>query len=157
MRLGISGHQNISVEVTAYVSPILIRLIDERKSNLVGVTSLAAGADQLFATLILKQGGSLHAIIPCRGYERTFSEPASLDRFKLLLTKAQRVETLDYSGPSEEAFLNAGRLVVDNSDLLVAVWDGEPAAGKGGTGDVVEYARSRDLEVIVVWPSGSDR
>lgn len=154
MRLGISGHQNLSPEVIAYVKPILIRLINERKNNLIGVSSLAAGADQLFAAVILEQGGSLHAIIPCRGYERTFSKKGSLDHFKLLLRKAHRIETLDHPKPSEEAFLNAGHSVVDNSDLLIAVWDGEPAVGKGGTADVVDYARSCGTEVKVIWPPG---
>jgi hypothetical protein len=157
MRLGISGHQDLSPEVVSYVTPLLTGVISEQNGNVVGVSSLAAGADQLFATVILDQGGSLHAIIPCRRYESTFSGPKSLNQFKLLLARAQEIETLEYPAPSEEAFFDAGRRVVDNSDLLVAVWDGEPAAGKGGTADVVEYARSRGVDVVVVWPSGSIR
>lgn len=157
MRLGISGHQNISPEVIAYVKPILVRLITERKKDLVGVSSLAAGADQLFASTILDQGGSLQAMIPCRGYEGTFSEPDGLNQFKSLLARAKKVETLEYPKPSEEAFLDAGCRVVDNSDLLIAVWDGEPAAGKGGTADIVKYANRRGVKVIVVWPPGSTR
>lgn len=157
MRIGISGHQDISREVAAYVRPILIRLINEQKDNVVGVSSLAAGADQLFATVILEQDGSLHAIIPCRGYERTFSEPESLKHFRLVLARAQKIETLPYPKPSEEAFLDAGRSVVNNSDLLIAVWDGQPAAGKGGTADIVDYARRRGVEVRVVWPPGVTR
>jgi hypothetical protein len=157
MRLGISGHQDIPREVAAYVRPILIRLINEQKEKVVGVSSLAAGADQLFATMILEQGGTLHAIIPCRGYERTFSEPESLKQFELLRARAQEIETLEYPEPSEEAFLHAGRRVVHNSDLLIAVWDGQPAIGKGGTADIVEYARSRGVKVIVVWPPGTTR
>ncbi|HXI22241.1 MAG TPA: hypothetical protein VNG71_00095 [Pyrinomonadaceae bacterium] len=157
MRLGISGHQDISREVAAYVRPILIRLVNEQKDNVVGVSSLAAGADQLFATVILEHGGSVHSIIPSHGYERTFKDPESLDQFKSLLARAQKIETLDYPEPSEEAFLDAGRHVVDNSDLLIAVWDGQPAAGKGGTADIVDYARRRGVEMIVVWPPGVSR
>lgn len=152
MRLGISGHQDISAEVVGYVKPILIRLINGLRSDLIGVSSLAAGADQLFATIILEHGGLLHVVIPCQDYETTFSAQSDVDCFKLLLHKAHKVETLDYARPSEEAFLNAGRAVVDNSDLLIAVWDGEPAKGKGGTADVVHYARSRGIEVEIVWP-----
>ena len=157
MRLGISGHQNISREVAAYVRPILIRLIHERKDHLIGVSSLAAGADQLFATVILEQGGSLHAIIPCHGYERTFTDPDGLNQFRSLLARVQKIETLEYPEPSEEAFLDAGHRVVDNADLMIAVWDGRPAAGKGGTADIVNYARRRCVEVRVVWPSGVTR
>src|SRR5438034_2997996 len=145
MRLGISGHQDIPRQVAAYVRPILIRLINEQPGKVVGVSSLASGADQLFATMILEQGGTLHAIIPCHGYERTFSEPESLKQFELLRARAQEIETLEYPEPSEEAFLDAGRRVVHNSDFLIAVWDGQPAIGKGGTADIVEYARRHNV------------
>lgn len=157
MRLGISGHQDIAPDVVAYVKPILIHLINEHKDDLVGVSSLAAGADQLFATLILEQGGSLHAIIPSQRYENTFPESDSLNQFRSLLARAQKIETLDYREPSEEAFLDAGHRVVDNSDLLIAVWDGRPAVGKGGTADIVDYARRRCIEVRVIWPPGVTR
>jgi hypothetical protein len=157
MRLGISGHQDIAPEVVAYVRPILIRLINEQEGYVVGVSSLAAGADQLFATLILEQGGSVHAIIPCREYERTFSDQDRLNHFKSLLARAREIETLAYAEPSEEAFLEAGHRVVDNAELLIAVWDGQPAAGKGGTADIVDYARRRSVEVRVVWPPGATR
>jgi hypothetical protein len=157
MRLGISGHQDLSTEVVSYVRPILTRVISEKNGNVVGVSSLAVGADQLFANTILEQGGSLHAIIPCRRYESTFSEPESLNQFKFLLARAQEIETLEYPEPCEEAFLDAGHRVVDSSDLLIAVWDGRPAAGKGGTADIVAYARRQNREVRVVWPTGVAR
>ena len=157
MRLGISGHQYLSPEVVAYVQPILIEIIDDVKEGVVGVSSLAAGADQLFASTVLENEGALHAIIPCDGYESTFTEPEDLSQFKWLLERANTVDTLSYPAPSEEAFLEAGRRVVANSDLLIAVWDGQPAAGKGGTADVVKHARRRGVEVIVVWPPGVSR
>jgi hypothetical protein len=40
---------------------------------------------------------------------------------------------------------------------LVAVWDGQPAAGKGGTADIVDYARRHGIEVRIVWPPGTSR
>jgi hypothetical protein len=46
---------------------------------------------------------------------------------------------------------------VDRSDVLLAVWDGRPARGFGGTGDVVAYARRRGVPVEVVWPRGAER
>jgi len=67
------------------------------------------------------------------------------------------VETLSFDEPSEEAYLAAGCRVVDMSDVLLAVWDGQPARGKGGTGNIVEYARSRATRVEIVWPKGITR
>ena len=51
----------------------------------------------------------------------------------------------------------ASRLMVDAADELFAVWDGQPARGHGGTGDVVAYARERGKPVHVIWPAGAQR
>ena len=42
--------------------------------------------------------------------------------------------------------------MVDHSELLIAVWDGKPAAGLGGTGDVVSYARQSGKHVYQIDP-----
>jgi hypothetical protein len=152
MKIGASGHQNIPFQAIAHVRQRITDIISIANKNLVGITSLAAGVDQLFASLILEHGGQLHVIIPCHGYETTFPEKIDLDRYWSLLSKAHKVETLSYPQPSEDAYLEAGRHVVDNSDLLIAVWDGKPARGKGGTADIVYYATHRGIKVEVVWP-----
>ena len=59
-----------------------------------------------------------------------------------LLARADRVEVLTALGSDEEAYMAAGRRVVDEADYIIAIWDGLPAAGLGGTGDVVAYARA---------------
>jgi hypothetical protein len=125
-------------------------------TDLTGLSSLADGADQIFASTILAVGGSLEAVIPSTAYESTFLGPA-LGSYKRLLSKATRVHQLPFDAPSEEAFFAAGRYVVDNSDRIIAVWDGEKAAGLGGTGDVVQYARDRGLSVTIIWPKDAVR
>lgn len=42
-------------------------------------------------------------------------------------------------------------------DVLIAVWDGAPPDGKGGTGDTVRTARHRGLPVTVAWADGAAR
>ncbi|MFJ8953478.1 hypothetical protein ACIRO1_25525 [Streptomyces sp. NPDC102381] len=51
----------------------------------------------------------------------------------------------------------AGKEVVDQSDVLLAVWDGKPAGGKGGTADVVAYAQRQGMDVRIIWPLGATR
>ena len=118
MRVGVTGHQSIPPKIVAFIEAGIKQALRDNAADLVGVSSLAAGADQLFSRII---------------------------------------EQLDHNSPSEEAFLDAGQHVVDRSDRLIAVWDGDDAQGKGGTGDVVRYARERGIEVIVVWPEGVKR
>lgn len=78
-------------------------------------------------------------------------------RFRALLARAERVETLGHPEPTEDAFFHAGRRVADLAEVLVAVWDGEPARGLGGTGDVVDYARTTGCEVVIIWPTDVTR
>ena len=155
--VGVTGHQMIPPEALAFVEKGIAGVLDNSAKPIIGVSSLAAGADQLFADALCDVGGQLHVVVPCRGYEETFSEQADLDRFLGFLMRAEIVETLDHPRPSEQAFLEAGRRVVDLSDVLIAVWDGKQAKGKGGTADIVGYARECDREVIVVWPTGVTR
>jgi hypothetical protein len=47
--------------------------------------------------------------------------------------------------------------MVKRADLLIAVWDGQPARSWGGTADVVAKARQLGLPVTVIWPNGATR
>ena len=115
--------------------------LDALPPPLVAVTSLAIGADQLLASLVVERGGQIEAILPFGDYQRTFA-PEELASYQGLLAIAQR-ETLAVPGSDEDAYLAAGERVARRSDLLFAVWDGVPAQGRGGTADVVAYARRR--------------
>jgi hypothetical protein len=157
MKIGLSGHQDIPPEAFTYVKNGIKDILAKVTEGLVGISALASGADQLFASLILEQKGHLHIIIPCQDYDTTFSDKDDLERFWLLLNMAGDVEVLNYPEPSEEAYLKAGYRVVDSCDFLLAVWDGKPARGKGGTADIVEYARNRGVTVEVIWPPGVTR
>lgn len=155
-RFGVTGHQRASEETWDWVRGIVTALLREAKDVPVCVTSLAAGADQMMAELVLAAGGRITAVIPSADYESTFNDPKDLQRYRRLVGVAT-VRTLPFAAPSEEAFFAAGRTVVDECDLLVAIWDGQPARGHGGTADVVAYATEQGRPVRVVWPSGVNR
>ena len=67
------------------------------------------------------------------------------------------VEALEHTESTEQAHMDAGKVVVDRSSVLLAVWDGQPSRGLGGTADVVAYARQRGVPVTVIWPEGASR
>ncbi len=48
---------------------------------------------------------------------------------------------------AEHAYEVTGRFVVRHCDLLIAVWDGKPGNGRGGTADIVHYATSVGVPV----------
>lgn len=156
--IGVTGHQNLGQATRRAIAAAISSFLGAVPAReVVGVTSLAEGADQLFAFSLLAAGGSLHVVIPSADYEASFQSSAGRRAYTSLLCLAASTETLPFSTPGEEAYLAAGERVVDRSDILLAVWDGAEAAGKGGTGDVVAYARGRGVEVHVVWPRGAER
>jgi hypothetical protein len=59
---------------------------------------------------------------------------------------------LPFTVPSEEAFYEAGKRVVQISDLMIAVWNGKPAAGLGGTADIVKYSLASGKPVVHLHP-----
>lgn len=157
-RIGCTGHQTLSTstrrDVAAAVASVLAEDDDD---TLVGFTSLAEGADQLFALAVLAAGGQLHAIIPSQEYEQSFTSDLAREMYVALRTLAASNTVLPFSEPNEDAYLAAGHEVADRCEMLIAVWDGKVAAGKGGTGDIVAYARDRGLDVRIVWPNGARR
>src|SRR5690349_5856003 len=116
MRIGITGHQDIPEEARAYLTTGIQQVLEAIRGHLVGVSSLAAGADQLFASLVIEHGGELEVILPSTNYAETFPQTEHLENFQALLARAAKVEKLDFNEPSEDAFLAAGRKVVDLSD-----------------------------------------
>jgi hypothetical protein len=151
MHVGITGHQRLKdSDAWTWVATVICAELAKLLPPVVAVTSLAIGADQIFAQLVLDQGGRIHAVLPFADIERSFT-PKDLPRYRQLVNQAT-VEVLNIPGTDEDAYFAAGRRVVDLSDLVLAVWDGEPAKGKGGTGDIVAYARSQRVPMIRIDP-----
>jgi hypothetical protein len=151
MRIGVTGHQRLD-------EPSQWRWVEDQIEHLlskvgavVGVSSLAIGSDQLFASVVLRMSGTLHVVLPFSDYERTFAAE-DLEPFRSLLGQARQVETLPAKLSDEESFLAAGERVADLSELLVAIWNGRPAAGLGGTADIVDYAARRKIRLIHMNP-----
>jgi hypothetical protein len=157
-RIGLTGHMSLPASTLQRVQVDVDRLLDQvAGAGLVGVTMLGGDADQLFAKAVLDRGGQLEVVVPATKYGDEL-EPARLrGPYNALLARASYIEALPNIESTEEAHLAGGQVVVDRSERLIAVWDGEPARGVGGTGDIVAYARQVGLPVDVVWPAGASR
>lgn len=155
-RVGFSGHQSLSAPTRSLVRSDLSHALATMEWAL-AVTSLAAGSDQIFAECALAAGGDLAVIVPCDGYEASFENEDDLARYRELLNSAAEVVRLPFPAPGEEAYWAAGRHMVDSADILIAVWDGLPAGGLGGTADVVRYAEGAGKEILRIWPAGASR
>ena len=125
------------------------------------VDSLAEGADRIAArALVARMEGddgalafALDAVLPFGGeeFEKDFADERSRDEFRDLLGAARAVLELPGRRAAEAgAYEAAAYTVVDQSDVLVAVWDGGPSGGRGGTTDTVEAAARAGRPLIII-------
>ncbi len=153
MRIGFTGHQRLKSSADwDWVRQEVNSLLASFPKPLIGICSLAIGADQLFAEAVLQHRGSIEIVVPFPSYESSFAEGADREAYHSSLKKASRVEILERAGTQEEAYFAAGKRVVDLADLVIAVWNGKPAAGPGGTADVVNYARHNHKRTVHLNP-----
>jgi len=57
---------------------------------------------------------------------------------------------LAVKGSRNEYPWSSGKYILEQSKVLIALWDGKCAEGKGGTGDMVAAARERGLPIAWV-------
>jgi len=123
------------------------------------VSPIADGADQIAATLALELGWELQAIIPFsrEQYRASLASDDARDRFDALLERsACLLELPGDPDDSLDAYIMTGRATVAHCDVLIAVWDGKPPRGRGGTGEVVQLALTRGTSIIHV-PIDADK
>jgi hypothetical protein len=124
---------------------------------LVAVSALAEGADRLVARELLAEPGSrLEVVLPLArtDYVGDFQDAESKREFRHLLGLASQVRQAPRHLTREEAYEWAGQQVVDRCDALIAVWDGKPPRGRGGTAEIVRYARDCGVPLAVVSTKG---
>lgn len=158
IKVGITGHRILMDidRIQEGISDALARIRSAYGGRPLAVlSSLAEGADRLVVEAVLGTPGSrLVAVIPFQvdDYTSDFGEEGSPSRihFESLLRRAEEVLELPEAPTRDEGYEQGGCYVVDNCDVLIAVWDGEEAQGKGGTGEMVARARSQGKPVVIV-------
>lgn len=157
MRVGITGHSNLSPNSVPAVADALRAALTDVGKPLTGVSCLARGADQVFARVVLEIGGELHIVLPAADYRESKVRSDNRAEFEELLERAEKVHVLPFVTSDRAAYAAGNATVLSDIDALFAVWDGMPPDGKGGTGDTVLLARERGVPVTVVWPDGARR
>ena len=153
--ISVSGHRQLadeeSIRKDIYFS---LSYFMQLHKDLSAVSALAEGADTIFAEEALKLGLPLKIILPfnLKEYEKDFSEDG-LSRLRAILKNNNyEVAQKDIVTPSlrKEAYLQTGKMLVEEGDILLAVWDGGASLGKGGTADIVAYAELKNKSVQII-------
>jgi uncharacterized phage-like protein YoqJ len=106
------------------------------------ITGMALGVDTVAAEVALAMQIPYVAAIPFPGQELKWNKEAQ-DHYHTLLAWAEDVVTVD-KGPYHPMLMDKrNKYMVDNADLVVAVWNG----WKGGTRNCVEYALRQQVPV----------
>jgi hypothetical protein len=155
LAVGFTGHRKLAEQARCRAQ-ILAFLREQSAGGLAvyGVSSVATGADLLFAESCLQLGLPLRVLLPMpqESFRRDFATE-EWARVEAVLRAAISVEVTgqDASGMEtgrSERYYECGLETVQQSQMLLCVWDGQPARGLGGTGEIVAFAREMGRRVI---------
>lgn len=121
------------------------------------ISGMALGVDMWGIEIVLdlkkklkyrfgKKKLTAHAAIPCRGQDRLWDKPYQ-DRYKQILISCDSISLLQHEY-SHDCMMKRNKYMVDNSDYVIAVWDGK----KGGTEKTVKYAQEQEKTVYIINP-----
>jgi hypothetical protein len=154
--IGFTGHRHIpdGPRLLESIGTVLKSLSEKIPGRLVGYSSVAIGSDSLFAQACLRSEVPWVALLPRSESDfKTDFKESDWEKSSVLLRQAARVQTLSSAEMDRDrAYLECGLLTVDEADVVMAAWDGQPARGIGGTADIVAHARSLGKPLIVVNP-----
>ncbi|MEU5240156.1 hypothetical protein ACH4UR_03810 [Streptomyces lydicus] len=165
LRVGVTGHRRLDhpddlrPAIHEAVRGLGARLLGARAPlpPVLVLSALAEGADRLAAReLLTGPGAMLEAVLPLppEDYLNDFGSAESRADFCALLGRSAATWQAPPSTTREEAYERAGRRIVDRSDVVVALWDGRPARGRGGTATVVSYAEDRGVPLAWIRTTG---
>lgn len=154
--IGVTGHRFLVGvdEIASGVDEALRRIEAAFPGRSLAVVSpLAEGADRLVVERALARRQT-RLIVPLPlsidDYAQDFHSLASREAFHALLLQADEVIEMPPAPSRNAAYEAVGRYVLARCDLLVAIWDGQEARGRGGTAKVVALARERGLPLAWV-------
>jgi hypothetical protein len=132
------------------------RWFTEGEPVLRAVSPLAEGTDQVMAETAVGLGFELCCPIPFakEQYESDFApgraiEKDSLTRFQDLHKRAKTCFEMDGDrARADEAYRACGEVVINQSDLLLVVWDGERLGKRGGTEETLDAAVRRGVPIV---------
>jgi hypothetical protein len=122
-----------------------------RDSPFLVLSGLAEGADRLIAGIAMEElGATLIAVLPFPAADFCADFKTDASRQEFLTFIGRSAATFDVHLPSDELWKQAGgkrddqyarvgALIAEQSQILLALWDGHPARGVGGTADVVDW------------------
>ena len=149
--LGVTGRRDLDPEnllrLRLELSDKLDAIIREAggPEELLMLNALAMGADALMFDLAREKSIPVAAVLPlpAEDYSLDFPQGPDRDAFCRRLAQSRYVWAPDIALPRPECYDLLGETLVRHADTLIALWDGKPDRGPGGTAAVLERARAK--------------
>jgi len=149
--IGITGHRDIvqTAQLKEDIRELLSNLYN-KSPNIKLLSPLADGADRLVADIYLevfKDKAQLIVPMPFdqKRYMEDFDSKSKEEFLEYLKVAKSIIEVENTQGCN---YKSVGVYVANNTDILLALWDGTFNAKSGGTGDIVSYAKEQGKEVV---------
>lgn len=126
--------EHMKLEIVKHPDPILI-------------SGCALGIDQIWMEAGLELGINVIAAIPFVGYDSKWPQ-RSRTTYAALLKQCNEIVHVCEPGYDPAKLQRRNVWMVDNSDLLIAYWNGTP----GGTANCLQYAASKGKQAIIFNP-----
>src|ERR1700760_2968390 len=163
--VGITGHRDLRQQdirtLERLFAEILTRLQDDYQGTgdrvpIVLLSALAEGADRLAARVALSAGAKLAVALPMTSaeYKRDFETDESQNEYEQLLSQSLSTHVMGFAPGNTldnirtdpicraKQYRAVGVFIVEQCDVLVALWDGnDKDRAMGGTAEVVAFKR----------------
>jgi len=159
--IGVTGHRFLSdtKKLIQAVDSALEMIEEKFEAPYMLYSSLAEGADRLVVQRAFLRWEDVSLIVPLplpiEDYMEDFESLTSKAEFLNLLDQAEHIYEVTPEKSRDQAYTAAGKFILEVSDVLVAIWDGEESQGEGGTGYVV--AKFREQALPLVWIHAGNR
>ena len=153
--VGVTGHRKLPGDPEVLKTAIAAQCRDlaraHRSSPFLLLSGLAEGADLILTEIALDTlpDCSFIAVLPMprAEFEKDFTSETARTRFAALLARAEAVVEIPTVGDAwrqagrerDALYAQVGALIAEHAQLLLAVWDGQPSGGTGGTRDVMDW------------------
>ena len=152
--VGITGQRDLSKfdseRLKNRICSELLSLKHKHDVNIM-LNSIAKGADQLCAEIGIALGYELVCPLPFDDYRGDFAGN-DLTVYDKLISESKSVIMVSNIKNKDDAYLAAGKYVVDNCDVLIAIWDRAQQTSICGTMAIMNYAKEKQKKVIVISP-----
>jgi len=156
--VGIVGHRNLRTEDKGILRKSIQDLLIEKQGKypstpFVMLSSLAEGADRLAAEVAIESKIPLLVPLPMPAgeYEKDFKSEKSIKEFRDLLEVAAGSFVVDGNASQdiqddmderERRYFEAGVYIARQSQILIALWDGNDLGSKVGTSQIVKLKQN---------------